>query len=167
MGKQPRLDAHDKSELRQFLGFRPHALAIARCPHGAVVGLADRLVYRTAQGWAQLPWHTVEHGRWDSERNALEWTTTAGAEGSLDLAEAAPLLQLFHERVGATIVCTQTVPLGKKRSAVVSARQDLTDPTAPLIWQVSAGADTSAQGLSDEPAVNAALAQLRDEYDLG
>ncbi len=167
MGKSARLDAHDKSELKQFLGFRPHVLAVAGGTQGAVVGLADRLVYRTAQGWIQLPWHTVEQGRWDSERSALEWTTTEGVEATLDLQDAAPLLQLFHERVGATIVCTQTVPLGKKRSAVVSARQDLTDPTAPLIWQVSAGADTSAQGLSDEPAVNAALAQLRDEYDLG
>lgn len=166
MGKPPRLGAHHKAELRQYLGFRPHPLAVAVGPHGPVAGLPDRLVYRTPDGWAQLPWHTVERGRWDSEQSALLWTTIDGTSGSLPLQEAAPLLQLFNERVEATIMCAQTVMLGRKRSAVVSARQDLTDHSAPLQWHVSAGDHTSPEGLADEPAVKAAMAQLRDEYDL-
>lgn len=167
MRKLQRLDAHAKAELKQTLGTRPQVLAVAAGPDGPVAGLPDRLVYRTAHGWAQLPWHTVERGRWDAELGALLWTTLDGTSGSLALQDAAPLLQLFTERVEATIMCAQTVMLGRKRSAVVSARQDLTDPTAPLLWHVSAGENTSPEGLSDEPAVKAAMAQLRDEYDLG
>lgn len=167
MGKPPRLDAHDKAELKQLLGFRPHALAVASGEAGLVAGLADRLVYRTAQGWAQVPWHTIEHGRWDGAESTLRWTTTEAAVGALELQDAAALLQLFQERVSATIVCTQIVRLGKHRSAVITARQDLTDPTAGLVWQISAGEDTSLPGLADDPAVMAALAHLREEYDLG
>lgn len=166
MRKLLRLDAHAKAELKQTLGVRPQVLAVATGPHGPVAGLPDRLVYRTPDGWAQLPWHTVERGRWDSEQGALLWTTIDGTSGSLALQDAAALLQLFNERVEATIMCAQTVMLGGKRSAVVSARQDLTDPTAPLQWHVSAGEHTALAGLSDEPAVKAAMAQLRDEYDL-
>lgn len=167
MGKSPRLDAHSKAELKQLLGFRPHALAVASGTAGIVVGLADRLVYRTSQGWAQVPWHTIAHGRWDGEQSTLRWTTTDAAVGALELQDAAPLLQLFQERVSATIVCTQIVRLGKGRSAAITARQDLTDPAAALLWQISAGEDTSPEGLADEPTVAAALARLRDEYDLG
>lgn len=167
MRKLLRLDSQAKAELKQTLGGRPKVLAVAAGPDGPVAGLPDRLVYRTADGWAQLPWHIVERGRWDSEQGALLWTTVEGTSGSLPLQEAAPLLQLFNERVEATIMCAQTVMLGRKRSAVVSARQDLTNPTAPLQWHVSAGEHTSPEGLADEPAVKAAMAQLRDEYDLG
>lgn len=167
MGKTLRLDAHSKAELKRILGFRPHALAVAVGTAGIVVGLADRLVYRTPQGWAQVPWHTIEHGRWDGEQSTLRWTTVDGAGEALELQDAAPMLQLFQERVSATIVCTQVVKLGKGHSALITARQDLTDPTAALLWQISPGEDTPPEGLPEVPAVAVALAQLRDEYDLG
>ena len=53
------------------------------------------------------------------------------------------------------------------RSAVISARRDLADATAPLIWRVAAGEGLTQQEADGDPLVALELERLRAEYDLG
>ena len=161
------VDAHTKAELTQLLGHPPRPLASGRSPEGPVVGLLDRLVYRTVDGWSQLAWHEVERGGWDAETGRLRWTNTAGEAVELDLPKPGRLPQLFNERVTATIICTEILPLAGSHSAVISARRNLAQPDAPLIWKVSPGIDTTAEQVVDDQLVAVELERLRSEFDRG
>jgi len=161
------VDAHTKAELTRLLGHAPRPLASGKNPDGLVVGLVDQLVYRTTDGWGQLAWHEVARGGWDAEANRLSWTSTSGVAVELELTKPGRLPQLFNERVTATIICSEIVPLAGARSAVISARRNLAEPDAPLIWQVSPGKDTTEDQVSADPVVGLELARLRAEFDRG
>jgi len=161
------LDAQEKAELRALFGGRVRPLASGRSAEGAVAGVTDRLVYRTAEGWQQVAWHEIERGGWNHNTQQLTWTTVEGVRVELELVNPGRLPQLFKERVNASVIYTHSVPLEGSRSAVISARRSLAEPNAPLMWQVSAGKDTTLAEVTTAPEVAAELARLRTEYDRG
>lgn len=146
---------------------RVRVLASGRSPEGPVYGLIGSLVFRGAASWEQLHWHEVARGGWDRDTRRLSWTKVSTEQGELELTETGRLPQLFNERVSASIVCTEAVPLAPSGTAVISARRNLDAPDAPLTWQVSPGTDTAAEQLAANPTLTMELARLRAEYDRG
>ena len=153
--------------LTQLVGRRPRILASGRGAEGEVVGLIDRLVYRTGGQWGQLFWHHVERGTWDQASRRLRWTDIAGDASEVELTETGFLPDLFNERVTASIACLRVVDLVTRGTAVITARRDLGDATAPLVWRTSPGTGVSPEAVAADPVVATELARLRVEYDLG
>ena len=152
-------------ELKPLVG-RSRVLAFGSSPDGQVVGLVDRLIYTANGAHRQLPWHEVDRGHWDDEHKVLTWTDARGSSGRVELSEPGHIPDLFNERVDASIACVRKVTLGTG-SAVISARRDLADATAPLIWRVAAGEGLTQQEADGDPLVALELERLRAEYDLG
>jgi hypothetical protein len=150
--------------VREMVG-KGRVLASGRSDAGQVVGLVDRMVYADGGGTRELRWQDVDRGHWDDELKVLRWTDVQGNDVTLTLIEAGRIPDLFNERVDASIACVRTVELGPQGKALTTARRDLGDPTAPLIWRVaSQGGDAAT---ADNPLVALTLERLRDEYDLG
>lgn len=154
------------TELTAIIG-RARVLASANGRPGPVVGLADRLVFPLDGHWYQQPWHTIERGGWNRDDQVLAWTTIDGDTTQLPLSDPGKLPQLFEERVNATIVYTGSLRLDASATVLMSARRDLTNPDAPLVWRASPGKGTDPNRIKDEPLVRAELARLRDEYGTG
>lgn len=160
-----RLSPAGDPELRRLLG-RRRVLARAVSADGAAYGLVDRLVYRHREDWLTQPWHEIEHGGWDAERQTLRWVDVAGRRGELALTETGQLPDLFNERVTASIACLRSVPLAGEHTVTISARRDLGAPTAPLIWRITPGKGVHPSEVDADPLVQQELEQLRAEYDL-
>ena len=148
------------------LAGKSRVLSTARSVEGQVLGLVDRLIFRTEGQWQVQPWHQIERGRWDEPTRTLSWLDLEGRSWSLELAETGRLTDLFDERVTASIACLQTVTIGRGRQAVITARRDLADLTSPLIWRVRPAPGTSLDQIADSEVVAAELARLRGECDL-
>ena len=161
------LEPDTDAALTLLVGRRPRILASGRGVEGEVVGLVDRLVYRTGGEWHQLFWHEVERGNWDTEGRRLRWTDIHGSASELALTETGLLPDLFNERVTASIACVRVVDLADRGTAVITARRNLGDAAAPLVWRIAPGKGAPADAVTGDPAVAAELARLRAEYDLG
>lgn len=161
------LDPETDAALVRLVGRRPRILASGRGTAGDVVGLVDRLVFRVEAEWCQLFWHDVERGNWDQNSRRLQWSDVTGSASELELTETGLLPDLFNERVTASIACLRLVDLATRGTAVITARRDLSDPAAPLVWRTSPGKGTSAEAVAGDPGVRAELERLRAEYDLG
>lgn len=151
--------------LAELVG-RSRVLARATSTGALVVGLADRLIYPSDDGWLQIEWHQVERGGWDRASQQLRWTTVDGDQAELSLDDPGRLPQLFQERVNATVAYTQVVPFDGHRNAVVSARRSLSSPNAPLSWHVSAGKGATIEQAMASPEVAAELERLQRDLAL-
>lgn len=158
--RSPRLDP----ALTALLGGR-RVLATASSPDGEVIGTVDRLFFPDGTGWAEQPWHEIEHGGWDGASGSLSWTTVSGQRYTVELAQPRGLPDLFNERVTATIVATRTLELGGARKAVLTGRRDLSPGASGLLWQVTPGRGVSAAELASDPLVALELERFRGEYD--
>jgi hypothetical protein len=156
----------DDPDLRQLVG-RRRVLASGRGPLGQVLGLADALLWSDGATCHELGWHDVERGGWDRESAMLRWRTVDGAETALPLTETGMLPDLFNERVTASIACVRNVELTGSGTAVISARRNLADNRASLIWRVTPGKGTTPEQVAADPSVAGELDRLRAEYDLG
>lgn len=153
------------AELTDLVG-RSRVLASAKSTDGPVAGLADRLVFPLDGDWREQPWHLIERGGWNRNDQLLSWTTVDGTAVELTLTDPSKLPQLFEERVKATIAYSGSLRLDASATVMMSARRDLTNPQAPLIWCASPAQDTDPSRLHD-PRVTTELARLRDEYGTG
>lgn len=152
-------------EVKALTG-RSRVLASGRSAEGQVVGLVDRLIFRSEGEWRQQAWHQIERGRWDEPTQTLSWVDADGRSWSLPLTETGRLTDLFDERVTASIACLQTVEFEGRRQAVISARRDLADVAGPLLWRVRPAPGTTLTEVTASPVVAGELARLRAEYDL-
>jgi hypothetical protein len=157
--------AIDDPDLKLLVG-RRRVLASARCPEGQVVGLAESLLHPDAGQWREVAWHEVERGGWDVDTRVLRWTTVDGRSTALPLTDTGRLPDLFNERVTASIACVRTIQLAGKGQAVITARRNLADSTAPLIWRVSPGKGILPEQVDADPLVALEVERLRSEYDL-
>ena len=130
----------------------------------AAYGLAGRLVWRSDDGWHQVPWHEIEHASNDGATGALRFTTTTGESYELDLADSSLLSQLVRERVEATILIQSAVTLGGGKAAVVSARRALVGSDA-IIWHVSWPPGITKNSYR-ELRVQQELDRLQADYDV-
>lgn len=110
------------------------------------------------------PWHEVDRGSWDGESSLLTVTwADRRRPGQWRLGEEALFLQTLRERVQASVVLTQDLPLSGRRTGRAVIRQDLA--SGELIEQVVLG-----RGVSADPEVEAAsaiaLAFLREQVGM-
>ncbi len=148
-------------------------LAWASGTDGAVIASPDRLSIEAGTDWRQLHWHRIEAGGWNEETRQLHWTTVAEPDdmtgrrqrGHVVLDEPGRIPEVFRERVQASFVFRQTVPVTETAGIVISARRDLGDSRAPLAWHVNLQRGLSWGRPEVRTAAEAALARFRAEYD--
>lgn len=154
---------------RQDAGLRAKATVLAAEPTGTGWCVLQDDVLAHNDGvpeWVLIPWDTVERGGYNAQGSSLTWALVDGRRGSVFLDHPGTLPDVFRERVEATIVLEEHVPIaGTREGGVVSARRPLGSGPASVQWRVRRG-----RGTPDTPEVNAALeerrAQLQAEYGL-
>jgi hypothetical protein len=111
------------------------------------------------------PWHLVDGGSWDAERSSLAVTWVDGAAAvRWALDDPRALLQAFRERVQASVVLSEEVDLGQRRSARVVIRQEL--GTGRLTAQTLLGRGVRAADPGVMERTGEALARLREQVGL-
>lgn len=159
------LPADVRARIADHLGARPRVLAWASTVEGGVVAaLIDRLVLVREDGIEEMPWHDVLRGGFDGEGRSMRWTRMSTEETTvLPLVEPNSFPEVFKERVEATFLFQQAVFPKPGRAVTISARRNLTDADAPVIWTAH-----PARGvvMDDEMLgfTEAELARLRAEY---
>ena len=136
-------------------------------PGGGTFCIGSPAVLSTGgvSGWQHVGWHLIERGGWNAELRQLSWVQVDGRRGAVHLDRPGRLPELFRERVEATIVVRQFVPLAGERGVTVSARRDLA-PGGGLDWHTSLTRGLSLQSEAVQAAVEDALAAIRAEYDM-
>jgi hypothetical protein len=153
------------ASMREVPGRTPRILAWAG--EGDQLAIGSPSVLSTgggAAGWRHVGWHEIERGGWNDELRRLSWVQLDGRRGAVELAEPGRLPELFRERVEATIVVKQFVPLAGERGVTISARRPL-GSSAPLAWHTSLTRGLTWQTAGVREAADEALAAARAEYD--
>lgn len=127
----------------------------------ALVIIDDRAVTR-------LPWEQVENADWDRETERLrvrevgEWGQERPVH-TLSLADPGSILELLRERVSASVVLQQRVPVEGKRGFLVIARRSPAGGEISWMHEYDAGIDP------DDPLVRLASEQalVQAHRDLG
>lgn len=158
------------ASLRAAPGRPPRILAWAAGEGGPdvatfCVGSPAVLSWGGLEGWQHVGWHLVERGGWNAELHQLAWVQLDGRRGAVQLAEPGRLPELFRERVEASIVVRQFVPLDGERGVTVSARRDLA-AAGGITWHTSLTRGLSTRTAGVQEAVDEALAATRAEYDM-
>ncbi len=154
------------ASMREVPGRTPRILAWAG--EGDQVAIGSPTVLSTgggAAGWQHVGWHQIERGGWNEELRRLSWVLLDGRRGAVGLAEPGRLPELFRERVEATIVVKQFVPLAGERGVTISARRPL-GAGGPLDWHTTLTRGLSWQSAGVREAVEDALAAAQAEYDM-
>lgn len=170
--RRNRLDRGLEESLRRArsdAGLPAKAAVLAAAPTGSgwCVLQDDLLAHNDgAPQWVLVPWHTIERGGFNAQGSSLTWALADGRRGSVFLDRPGSLPDVFRERVEATIVLEQHVPIaGTREGGVVSARRPLGGGAREIVWRVRRG-----RGTPDTPEVNAVLdqrrADLQAEYGL-
>ena len=137
-----------------------------RTGHAVAAGL-NHLYVVTADGEVVLdvPWHVVEAGRWDHDESTLVVEFVDGRPTARwVLGDDSRFPVAFRERVQASVVLSEAVDLGARRSARVVVRRDLA--SGELLGQTILGRGVRR----DDPGVldqtGAALARLKEQAGL-
>jgi hypothetical protein len=129
------------------------------------IGSPAVLSYGGPTGWKHVGWHLIERGGWNGELHQLSWVQLDGRRDAVQLDKPGRLPELFRERVEASIVVKQFVPLAGERGVTISARRDL-GAAGGIDWHTSLTRGLSAQSQAVQQAVDDALAATRAEYDM-
>ncbi|MEO5982222.1 MAG: hypothetical protein ABIQ13_07900 [Pedococcus sp.] len=137
-------------------------------PTGATVVATNHRLYAvdtTGQCDLTRPWHEVDSGSWSAELTQLTVTWVDGSRPSQwVLGDTTLLPETLRERVQSSVVLSQKIDLGPRRTARAVIRQDLGG--GGLVEQVVLGRGARA----DDPEVAAmaeeALAYLREQVGL-
>ncbi|MBG0829008.1 hypothetical protein HS041_14630 [Planomonospora sp. ID67723] len=127
-------------EVRAAVEAADRVLTYAQGPDGYVV-VTDRALYL---GGTRLAWFTVDRGVWDEE--GLTVVTTDGREHRARLPEPGRVPEAVRERVVASIVVSQYVPLDVRGGVRLVARKAEDDR---MVWEFAfdAGLDPQDPGL--------------------
>lgn len=141
-------------------------------PTGVCVGSVGYLSFDDGGRWTNVGWHEIESGTWNAENSSLQWRihatdSTTGRRGSVRLTVPGRLPELFRERVAASIVVEQFVPVSGDRGITVSGRRNLAHPSMALAWHATLGRGITWTTPGARQVADEALAELRREYDPG
>lgn len=144
-------------------------LAWAETVDGYAIGSAAVLSVGdgTDDSWDHVGWHEIEHGGWNAETRRLSWAEYGGRRGSAELTGAGRLPELFRERIAASILVERFVPISGERGVIVNGRRDLSARTPLITWHATLGRGLTWRTPGLRETVDAALAELRAEYDPG
>ncbi len=140
---------------------------------GTVVGGTRDALYLSLPDQAvhRLPWEQVEAADWDAETETLRVSEVGTwgeqrVEHDLVLRDATRLLELVRERVTASMVYQQQVPLGPRRGLRVVARR-APSGREPVRWfyEYDEGVDPADPAVRE--AASQALAQARQQVEGG
>lgn len=151
------------------LGRGEQVLATAREDAGGawVVLTTFRLLERTEEGETLLerPWHEVDTGSWDPERWTLSVVFVDGRQGRQWALRRRTgpgrVPEVFRDRTTATVVLTQAIDLGPRRTARVSVRTVL--ETRELVEQVLLGRGARAEDRELAARVEQTRRDLREQ----
>ncbi|OYN93469.1 hypothetical protein [Enemella evansiae] len=128
--------------------------------------LPDALAVQRGDGWDFVGWHEIDRGGWNSQNSELRWELVDGRRGSVLLDNPGRVPEVFAERVAASIVVQQHLDIeGTREGAVVSARRDLGDRSAPLLWRTRRGRGTPDSAEVRE-LLGAETRRLQSDYDI-
>ena len=148
-------------------GRQVRVLAWGRSPTGHAIASPSVLSFDDETGWTHLGWHEIERGGWEESSSRLAWTRYGGEPVFLELTEAGRLPEVFRERVAASIVLERFVPIRNNRGVLIVGRRDLSQADAQITWNSTLGRGLTWQGEGVQDAVEAAISQVRTEYDMG
>ncbi|KQU66337.1 hypothetical protein [Phycicoccus sp. Root101] len=141
---------------------------VAGEPSGTTLVATNHALYAVgAAGEPTLtrPWHEVDSGSWSAELTQLTVTWIDGTRPSQwVLGDTTLLPETLRERVQASVVLTQKIELGPRRTARAVIRQDL--GRGGLVEQVVLGRGVRADDPEVAAATAAALAYLREQVGL-
>ena len=160
-GQLPRDEA---ASLAEHLGHRPRVLAWGQGEDGVVVALDDRLTFRGADGWTDVPWHRIFSGGLGGDGDTLRWRLLDGTPGEVRLERPGRIPEAFRERVEATILLQRQLVYSPGRVIVVSARRDLGNPDAAATWAVHSSPGVPLEDPEVRAFADAELERLRTEY---
>ncbi|MBB2891118.1 hypothetical protein [Flexivirga oryzae] len=112
------------------------------------------------------PWHLVEDGQWDPETWTLSmtWVGTRRASQWSFEEQDTRLPETFHERVRASIVLVEDLPLTGRAKGRVVVRRDLRNDE--LLTQTILGRGARADDPQVQDAVARTVAFVRDAVGL-
>ncbi|GAA1799756.1 hypothetical protein [Nostocoides veronense] len=142
-------------------------LASAPAEDGTWVLVTTTRLYAAAPAGEPLarPWHLVDGGKWDHDAFTLTVTWVDGAKPQQWVfRESMQVLAAFRERVQASVVLTEQVPLGTGRSARVVIRKNLADGSMHDQTLLGKGVRLADPGVAQ--AVADARARLREQVGL-
>ena len=111
------------------------------------------------------PWHLVDAGLWSGDDGSLRVTWVDGERPArFVLTEPGVLPETLRERVQASVIISEALDLGNRRTARVVVREDLT--TRALLSQVllGPGVRTTDPGVPEQVAQG--LARVREQVGL-
>lgn len=145
---------------------RERILATAQDEDGtwAAVGTARLYAVSTAGDVLTRPWHLVDSGSWDHDNYTLTVTWVDGARPQQWVfRDSTALLAAFRERVQASVVLSEIVPVGARQARVV-IRKNLADGT--LHDQTILGRGLRMSDPEVAQRVGDARARLREQVGL-
>lgn len=164
---RPRLPDPIRAELGLESGEKVLGFAVERAADGYVVATNRHLMVATPAGRGlRRPWHEVDAGQWDPDEWTLSVTWVDGARpGRWTFGpQVTRLPEVFHERVQASVVISEPLPLtGRSRGRVV-VRRDLSG--GPLMVQTVLAATADEQDPKVREALARTIASVRDQVGL-
>ncbi|WP_406831274.1 hypothetical protein ABEG17_00425 [Pedococcus sp. KACC 23699] len=165
-------DAIDLGSGERVLSWAPVLLGagpgVEGHPTGATLVATNHALYAVdAAGERTLArgWHEVDSGSWSAELTQLTVTWVDGARPSQwVLGDTTLLPETLRERVQASVVLTQKIELGPRRTARAVIRQDLGG--GGLVEQVVLGRGARADDPEVAATAESALAYLREQVGL-
>jgi hypothetical protein len=143
-------------DVRDQLALQPgeRVLASARTPSGSYAVATDRALHHERGGqYVRLAWEDVAYASWDRDASTLSVVESSQERHLLALEEPERLPETVRERVMASIVVTQHVPLAGRRGVRIAGRRR--PGGRELHWTL-----TFDPGLNpDDPGVRAAAEQ--------
>ncbi|MFL6168141.1 MAG: hypothetical protein ACJ711_00580 [Ornithinibacter sp.] len=111
------------------------------------------------------PWHLVDAGLWSGEDGSLRVTWVDGERPArFVLADPQSLPETLRERVQASVVLSEAIDLGNRRTARVVVREDLTTRALLSPVLLGPGVRSTDPGVSEQ--VQAGLARVREQVGL-
>lgn len=153
--------------LDQALGHQPRLLGWGSGPRVAVVATPENFAWRVGEEpWQVVAWEQVRTGGWKSEQSQMWWRLVDGTGEKLVLDDEQSFPGVFRERVQASIALQKRLELEDGSAVLVAARRSPAASDPKLGWDVMplAGADLEDPAVKAE--VDAALAELRGDYDI-
>jgi hypothetical protein len=158
-----RLSAEERDSLGLHDGER--VLGVATATDGSTVVATNRAVFMPTQsGHHRIGWERVDRAGWDRAEATL-WVLESAPLGArphrwrVAIDDPGPVIDLVRERVNATVIVSQHVPLvGERGVRVVGRRPPGTDE---LLWSVAVdpGIDVTDSGL--RRMIEAAVDEVR------
>ncbi|RNI20481.1 hypothetical protein [Flexivirga caeni] len=164
---KPQLSDEVLAQLRLPKGERVLASAVDQLTGARVVATNWHLIQVAADGTVTpRPWHEVDAGQWNSEAWTLSvtWIETRRPSQWTFGEQDTRLPETFHERVRASIVLAEDLPLTGRAKGRVVVRRDL--QTGQLLTQTVLGRATRADDPEVQDAVARTTAFVRDAVGL-